>query len=452
LTAIAVGYILSPFNEGCRTVAHYTLSGSSSLPAKISLSLTFEREVMMPPTLKQKYYAFISHSHQDESWAKQLYEDLINKKGIPKEGLFLDRPTMKAGDLWREQLRAALDASSYLVVFWSSHAKESEWVNYELDHFENQINTPGAELIKVHQRMIFVSLDLVNKVYEGIQMIDDLKKAKAYDPKNPSIAPFLQQKQALWDDLVENIHQTITTNDITIPISLLICSTTSDQLNNEIDFSKVPAFADFTESLDDLLGNTIKIGTKAELIARYGLKRSDWKPIVGNDSTVRALLDKLKDQINSLDKSPKIRWQPADDSFWTDPDEAILIAERLARELAVVVIDPISLYDPKVHRRFAVLKDNGCFDNENAVVLVLSPFSMPLPNLGFRELIRRVATLVFNDYYQPGIRKIPYARCSVNFGDDLAMTRPVLATITNHFYQNQTPRSPIQTSMGGQAG
>jgi hypothetical protein len=399
----------------------------------------------MPVNARQGYYAFISYSHEDASWAERLHQDLI-AKGIPKEELFLDQPAMKAGELWREQLRAALNHSRYIVVLWSKNAAKSEWVDAELANFEDKINTPGAEMIKVHQRMIFISLDADNEVYKDIQMIRALKEANAYDPANPSIDQFLQKNPQLWADVVESVYQVVIKNEVTVPVSQLTLATTSDRLNS-INFSEVPAFADFSESLDDLL-TRIQIGTKAELIGRYGPRRSDWKPVVGNNSTVKALLDSLRDQINSIPDSTRIRWEPVGNNFWDDPDAAIAAAERLAKSLAVIVIDPISLYDPKVYNRFNVLKDNGCFDNENAVVLVLSPFTMPEPNLGFRDLIRRVARQIFNDYYQPGVRKIPYAMCSVNFGDDLGVTRPVVATIRKYFYQTQPQPRAVQTSVG----
>lgn len=401
----------------------------------------------MPVNAREGYYAFISYSHEDASWAERLHKDLI-AKGIPDAELFLDKPSMQAGDLWREQLRTALNRSCYLVVLWSKNAAKSEWVDAELANFENKINTPGAELIKVHQRMVFISLDDDSEIYKDIQMIRDLKVANAYDAANPSIDSFLQRNPQLWAKVVESVYQVITKDEVTVPVSQLILATTRDRLNApDFNFSTVPDFADFSESLSDLL-QRIQIGTKAELIERYGAQRSDWKPVVGNDSTVEALLDKLRDQINNIPNSPKIRWEPIGDDFWHDPDAAIAAADKLSKTLSVIVVDPISLYDAKVLNRFNVLKDNGCFDNENAVVLVLSPFTMPIPNLGFRDLIRRVARQIFNDYYQPGVRKIPYARCSVNFGDDLGVTRPVLATIRNYFYQTQPQQRAVQTSVG----
>lgn len=399
----------------------------------------------MPVNARQGYYAFISYSHEDASWAERLYQDLI-EKGIPKNELFLDQPTMKAADNWREQLRAALSHSRYIVVLWSKNAAKSEWVDHELANFEDKINTPGAEMIKVHQRMIFISLDSDNEVYKDIQMIRVLKEANAYDPANPCIEQFLLQNPQLWSEVVESVYQVVIQDEVTVPVSQLVLATTSDRLN-ALNFSEVPAFADFSEGLDDLL-QRIQIGTKAELLGRYGARRTDWKPVVGNNSTVKALLDNLRDQINNIPDSTRIRWEPVGDNFWDDPDAAIAAAGRLAKSLAVIVVDPISLYDPKVHNRFNVLKDNGCFDNENAVVLVLSPFTMPGPNLGFRDLIRRVARQIFNDYYQPGVRKIPYATCSVNFGDDLGVTRPVVATIRKYFYQTQPQRHAVHTSVG----
>jgi hypothetical protein len=421
------------------------------------------------PNATQDYYAFISYSHEDASWAERLHQDLI-AKGIPKEMLFLDKPTMASGDLWREQLRAALNKSCYLVVLWSKNAAKSEWVDAELAHFENKINRPGSQLIQVRQRMIFVSLDTDNEAYSDIQMRTELKDAflkeaalkkeaakaaglkvaeEEVDPPYPKIDEFLKAKpnELLWKEVVNTIYETITREEVTIPVSQLILATTSDRLMNNIDFSAVPDFADFTESLDTLT-KTIEIGDKAELIARYGKTRMEWKPICGNSTNVKALLDDLRDQVNVISSDANFRWAPVSDAFWDDPDVAIATAKKLAKGLSVIVIDPISLYDPKVYRRFNDLKDNGCFDNENAVVLVLSHFKMSAPILSFRDLIKKVARQVFNDYYQPGVRKIPYARCSFNFGDELGLSRPVLATIKQFLHHSQPQQNAIPTSVG----
>ena len=401
----------------------------------------------MPPSGSKQYLAFISYSHEDESWAKQLYNDLIAVKGIPKERLFLDEPSITPADVWKQTLRAALNSSCYLLVLWSSKAKDSEWVQHEIVSFENKIDTPDAEMIKVHRRMIFVSLDVDTKIYKEIQMIKTLKKINAYDPKNPTIDKLLKDNQSDWKQVVEKVYHLITTDDSSIAVPLLVMATTSDRVQ-KLDFSEKPQFGGFTKSLDELLGNAIGIPTKQELIARYGLSRSEWKPIVGDNSTVDELLIRLRDEINRNSKSPTIRWEPVDDEFWDDADEARAIADSLSSGLALIVIDPISLYDPLVHYRFSILREQLCFDNENAVFLVLSPFQMPTPNVSFRELIRDAARSVFNDYYLPGVRRIPYARCSVNFGDDMGMMRPVLATIKNYFYQNQRQQTPVQTSVG----
>ena len=400
--------------------------------------------------INEKYQAFISYSHEDASWAKQLHQDLIDKKGIPKERLFLDAPSMTPGEVWKETLRTALNSTSYLVVLWSSKSRKSEWVDHELVTFENKINTPGAELIKVHQRMIFVSLDVDNRIYNDIQMIETLKGANVYDPANPTIDKLLKENKPLWDDTVEWVYQLISSDEISIPVPLLVLATTSDRLA-KLDFSEKPQFGGFTKSLQDLLGKTIQIQTKEELIARYDLRRSDWKPIVGDDSTVNNLLTNLRDEINRKSKSPNIRWEPIADAFWDNEDEARAIADKLANGLAFIVVDPISFYDPNVHWRLTILREQGCFDNENAVFLILPTFKMTEPIIGFRELIRDAARSVFNDYYLPGVRKIPYARCSVNFGDDLGMIRPVLATIKQYFHC-QPIQSPVQTSMGKEAG
>jgi len=96
----------------------------------------------------KKYKAFISYSHQDETFAKWLHKKLESYK-IPKElyeenldlpkklfPIFRDRKELStSSDLGTEILKA-LHHSKYLIIICSIHSAKSQWVNQEIIDFK----------------------------------------------------------------------------------------------------------------------------------------------------------------------------------------------------------------------------------------------------------------------------------------------------------------------------
>jgi eukaryotic-like serine/threonine-protein kinase len=97
-----------------------------------------------------RYWAFISYSSKDASWARWLHR-AIESYGIPArlvdhvtptgekppkrlKPLFRDRPELAAGDLGT-QIREALETSRYLIVICSPNAAQSRWVDTEIRSF-----------------------------------------------------------------------------------------------------------------------------------------------------------------------------------------------------------------------------------------------------------------------------------------------------------------------------
>jgi TIR domain-containing protein len=94
-----------------------------------------------------KYFAFISYSRKDEKWARWLHSKLENYKlpnvlikesgsRLPKEirPVFLDKTDIGLGDL-QQNLSIELEDSRFLIVICSPNAAKSEWVNKEVQKF-----------------------------------------------------------------------------------------------------------------------------------------------------------------------------------------------------------------------------------------------------------------------------------------------------------------------------
>ncbi|MEI6107902.1 MAG: TIR domain-containing protein [Opitutae bacterium] len=104
--------------------------------------------MVIPP---QKYWAFISYSHQDERAAKALQRALETYR-LPRllvgthtaagevppavTPVFRDRDELQAGTDLQQLVRVALAQSRYLIVLCSPAAAQSAWVNQEIIEFK----------------------------------------------------------------------------------------------------------------------------------------------------------------------------------------------------------------------------------------------------------------------------------------------------------------------------
>lgn len=52
-------------------------------------------------------------------------------KVMPEMEVFLDVLTLRSGQNWEQELRRVIPASDIFYLFWSSHARQSEWVEKE---------------------------------------------------------------------------------------------------------------------------------------------------------------------------------------------------------------------------------------------------------------------------------------------------------------------------------
>ena len=91
------------------------LPDTSTLPAKVTRS-DFKK-------------AFISYSRRDEQ--RMLARVLGIRELAPEMKFWLDKQSLDAGDLWRDEIRQAIDISDILLLFWSVSASRSGEVEKE---------------------------------------------------------------------------------------------------------------------------------------------------------------------------------------------------------------------------------------------------------------------------------------------------------------------------------
>jgi hypothetical protein len=93
-------------------------------------------------TKRFTYDAFISYAHEQQDVAIWLHR-LLERYWVPGRWgrtVFLDREHLPA-DLLAENIERALDHSQCLIVLCSSAARESQWVDQEVDHFVSRRGT-----------------------------------------------------------------------------------------------------------------------------------------------------------------------------------------------------------------------------------------------------------------------------------------------------------------------
>ena len=108
------------------------------------------REIVLTAT-PFRYRAFLSYSHRDAAWGKWLHaalegyhidKDLIGRETrvgvVPKtlRPVFRDREDFSAGHSLKDQTRAALESSQFLVVICSPNAARSQYVNEEIRRYK----------------------------------------------------------------------------------------------------------------------------------------------------------------------------------------------------------------------------------------------------------------------------------------------------------------------------
>jgi hypothetical protein len=341
-----------------------------------------------------KYDAFLSYSNLDVEWAEALEKDLLARD----VKVWRDKTRLTAGNDWNRDLQEAIRNSRHLIVLWTGHAQQSQWVTNEMTHFDmDKGDTPG-------RRHIQVKLQGQCVIYPRYHAIEVLETAGVY------CAGFAALKTAdpPWQKALAELERALDKEE-RIPVHKVVLVSTLNRLQ-AIRLDKQIAFMPpYEEALE---GMGIKQdGTdtwKTELAKYYGADRADWKPF-GGANKIDAILDRLALDIQGIASAPKFRWESIDDRFGTvnanGRDDAttleVVNAEirKLLGDLVHIVIDPISLYDDVVFNRLAPLRTN--LQNNPTATSVLAPFPIPKPTALLRKLIETGAGDLFKQSFEP---------------------------------------------------
>jgi hypothetical protein len=378
-----------------------------------------------------QFQAFISYSTTDLPWAEKIEADL-QRRGIR---CFRDRTALVLGKPWPDHLRRAMDESEHLVVLWSDNARASDWVAHEMTTFELKASSSKGE----DRRMFLLELQgNPPPMYASTLSARNLRGSRAYSTPPDQ---WDDETKTLWRNEIDRIGDEILGAANAVPIPLTVVAMTGAEAQTLTGNEMVRSQETLAEHLTRL-----GLGGVAELRTRYGGGRMDWRPFGGN-RRVEELLDDLLAGLNNLPlaqpPAKPFRWQPIE--FISLPfDEASKEVKKLLAELAVIVVDPLSLYHNRIQQWFPLL--DPCFEWEQAVVMVLTPFAPEPLQLSLREFVQRAGTPQFNFYYDPPIpSERTYPLCVVNVSDSTEMTRTI--RVRMGMYAKKRVVMPVPTAL-----
>jgi len=336
--------------------------------------------------LNYQYDVFLSYSSKDVSWAEWLQIDLAGR-GI---NVYRDKERLTAGEEWQPQLQDAIAKSRHLLVLWSTPARDSDWVQEERIYFEVDRKGSGDT-----RRSVFLNLEAANKAQGRYEQINNIKQANLYPQGPASLDNKPDVRKKVLDRLEEALKQ-----QSSIPIYKVLMVSTLDALRN-VPLNQraglAPTFATTLRELEIRRDDTD--AWKTELANYYGDERSAWKPF-GMSRPIDTILDDLRDNLHASPNAPRFRWRDAGEEFWSgDQEDFLLSLKNISQHLALIVIDPVSLYDLDVMTRLSQLR--GFLKPELCATAVLAPFAISAKTLRVRTVLKGAALDLFQQFAEP---------------------------------------------------
>ncbi len=304
--------------------------------------------------------AFISYKSEDRPWAQSL----SNKLRARNRSVFYDYDTLHAGNEWQPQLEEALGKSGALIVLWSSRLKSEpilSWTEMERYLFRmTELRTPRNR----QRPVIFVLLDTHPTALGALQVVPDIRDGNYYAASGANADQALKNvPEKVWDSVVTKVLDGIDEGHGMVRIKTLVLAARRKAFSpGELGNQRWDRLAHLL--VTQRLANE-QAAITSVLDRRYGADPRDWCPFA--TSTIGDLLDALKLRLESPPNGVRLRFENIDAVF-KDDNSLTTRAQQLARELALIVIDPLSLYDEGVARRVGALAP--CFRSPlNALVV-----------------------------------------------------------------------------------
>lgn len=371
-----------------------------------------------------KHDVFVSYAVEDRSWAQDFY-DLLAASGVAKR-IFFDRNSLRAGDAWEAKLQDAVRYSRHLVVLWSSAVKAGGWVPREMELF--WMHAKPAE--NPERRMIIVNMDGAPRPSHS--QLQHISLQELQDAYGNGHGHGRVDAQEVWAEAMRAVLLGLNPDVSPLQVSIVVLTLTRQQLE-ELQPDRKEWIPEFGVS-------------HAEIAQQYGLTRSEWKPLGGNES-IDTLLTPIKREIERGLGGRPVTWHEPDTGFWDPrtPNQATKFASEVFGkcDLAVLVIDPIVICHPDIANRLVSFQES--FARSQTVVVVLPPVGMPMLTK-LREALLKLGPPCFEAYFKPAFppSRMRLAQYSMNTSDADDMRRHLLAAVGGLVTEHESPaRSPF---------
>jgi len=322
------------------------------------------------------YDVFISYKSEDRPWAEHLHAALT-AGGMtaffdkdPQDGLIAARP-------WEAQLDKALAESHALVALWSQKAAQmNTWNDRERYVFDQpELRTPLAK----GRPVIYVLLDAEPTALSATEFVADLKTLGAY----PDVA---KVPDDVWERVAERIRRAARSDDVVYVETLVLAATEDEMTQSGLG----------NEAWKRLAERRKQIGLPDDPVeGRYGKARWDWKPY--GTASIKDILTTLKKQAQD-NAGVELEFEEADEQIWSlDEETARLAGRRLAGKLALILIDPLSLYAVNIQSRIAFL--DRCQQSPTNAFAVLAPHAANDDPLNF--LVENYISGLYRSFFTP---------------------------------------------------
>ena len=179
-----------------------------------------------------------------------------------------------------------------------------------------------------------------------------------------------------------------------------------------------------------------------ELGKRYGEHREDWKPYTDSDKSIKEIIENVCVKYNILRCSGKGKSMISPEFQSAEFIDDIGTRKKLLKSGGVFIIDPFSLFHPKLNK---ILRLSGVISEnipENTAIFIQSPVSFKTLNIN--KLIENMVMSIANEAYRRYKEEFD-KKFEIGVGDEPALNR-WLFTIIPEEIEHINSRAPSQSS------
>jgi TIR domain-containing protein len=364
-----------------------------------------------------EYDVFISYKRDDFAWAKRLDAALT----AANFRTFLDVKDLRSGADWATQLEEVVSKSRHQVLIWSSRAEHriGDIISKELHYFSSANKEWGST-----RQMVIVALDdePLPPSYRSTHAhkLNEVAGKTAVKPEDVGA----DQWRALMDLVVRDLRE----GEQKTPVNLLVVTTSAEWWGKMENLTSARPYA---KTAAELL-TSLQLDAQADVTLRYAKDRMDWRPFGSKGPTLRKIVKDLEDEINqwaAQQKQKGYAFREVSNAIWSDDlNQADPVINKLAQELSLIIVDPLSLHDLAIRELASRL--GPCFDSPRCAVVTLGPsgWTEDSPRT-IREQLRGLSREIYTRLYSPPFPPMLGAHAATHAGDLDAIKRLLLLAI-----------------------